>query len=351
MKIKRIICLLIIFTVMLCGCGKDKTNDHRYSTVLFDYFDTVTSLIGYTDTEEEFKEICAFVESELNRYDNLYDAYDPLTGTHNMYYVNRHAAEAPVTVEADLLNLFILGKEIYTLTNGMTNFAMGAVYRIWHEHRDDAEYDPLSATLPTIDELTRAAQHVNLDDIVIDKENSTIFYKDPLLKCDVGAFAKGYAIERIAQDLLKKGVTNFSLNVGGNVRTLGPKLNGDSWSVAIQNPDLSSDNPYAETIYTYDTALATSGTYQRFFYVDGVRYHHIIHPETLFPVNNFESVSILNKDAGLGDALSTAVFNLSLEDGKKLIDSIPDTEAMWILPDGSKHYTSGFMSGMTPEHN
>ncbi len=349
MKFKRLSISIMIILLLLSGCGKKDPNDNKRSIVLMDYFDTVTSVVGFTDTEEEFEEICRFIESELERYDNLYDAYDPLTGLNNMYYVNKHAAEAPVKVEKDLLDLFILGKEIYTLTQGKTNFALGSVYAIWHEHRDDAAYDPASASIPTIEELQAAAKHSNLDDVVIDTENSTIFYKDPLLKCDVGAFAKGYAIERIAQSLLEKGVTNLTLNVGGNVRTLGPKPNNKAWSVAIQNPDLSSDNPYAETLYTYDTALATSGTYQRYFYVGDERYHHIINPDTLFPLNTFESVSILNKDAGLGDAYSTAVFNMTLEEGKKFIDALPDTEAMWILPDGSKIYSAGFMKGMIPE--
>ncbi len=346
MKFKRLILPILLILLLLCGCGKKDPNENKHSTMFMDYFDTVTTVVGYTDTIEEFQEICGFIEKELERYDNLYDAYDPLTGINNMYYVNKHAAEAPVKVDKDLLDLFKLGKEIYASTNGMTNFAMGAVYAIWHEHREDATYDPASATIPDLQELQAAAQHAHLDDIVIDEVNSTIFYKDPLLKCDVGAFAKGYAIERIAQSLIEKGVTHLVLNVGGNVRTLGSKPNKDAWSVAIQNPDLYADDSIAETIYTYNTALATSGTYQRYFYVDDKRYHHIINPLTLFPVNTFESVSILNKDAGLGDAYSTAVFNMTLDEGKKFIESLPDTEAMWILPDGTKIYSSGFMNGM-----
>jgi thiamine biosynthesis lipoprotein len=89
-------------------------------------------------------------------------------------------------------------------------------------------------------------------------------------------------------------------------------------------------------------SLVTSGSYQRYFELDGYRYHHIIHPETLRPENEFLSVSILSTDSGVADALSTAVFNMSLEDGLFFIRGLPDTEACWILADGSVYYSDGF---------
>ena len=138
------------------------------------------------------------------------------------------------------------------------------------------------------------------------------------------------------------GVDHYSLNVGGNVRSIGLKPDGSKWTVAVQNPDLSSEESYSEVLSITDLALATSGSYQRFYYVGAKKYHHIINPDTLFPEDDYLSVSVLNTDAGIGDALSTALFNMTLDEGQALVSSLSDTEAMWILADGSKVYSDGF---------
>lgn len=339
--------LFILCTaLLLCGCQsaskESKTDNSKRTKVIFDYFDTAATVVGYEEDETRFNEVCDYIEKELARYDSLYDNYNALSDVNSLYVINRDAGKGPVVVDEDMIKLFKLGKEIYTLTNGKTDFAMGTVFSIWHTHREDASFDPATASVPSVEELRDAAEHCNIDDIIIDEEASTIYYADPLLKCDVGAFAKGYAIERIVQDLIAMGVEHYSLNVGGNVRTIGCKPDGQDWTVAVQNPDLYSEESYSEVLRFHDLALATSGSYQRYYYVGDKKYHHIIDPDTLFPEDNYLSVSVLNEDAGIGDALSTALFNMTLEEGQALVQSLDDTEAMWILPDGSKAYSEHF---------
>ncbi len=344
---KKLLPLTVIVSLLsLTGCngnlGFEKAPE-KYSEVYFDYFDTVTNVIGYEKSEEDFLEKSQYVESELQRLDGLYDNYNSLpSGGVNLYYINQHAGTEPVEVDPDIIALFKEGKRIYENTNGKTNFAFGAVLEIWHNYREEALNDPSKTRVPSMEELTEASKHCNMDDVVIDEENFTVFYKDPLLKCDVGAIAKGYALERISEGLREMGAVNYTINAGGNVRSIGPKPDGGSWTVAIQNPDTEAEINYVEVLSINDMALTTSGSYQRFYTVDGVRYHHIINPDTLFPENEFLSVSILNKDAGMGDALSTALFNMSLEEGKALAESLDDTEVMWILADETKVYTDGF---------
>lgn len=342
-NIPTFICMILCAALFLNGCNFSKGPAlNKYTQVLLDYFDTVTTIVGYEETEEEFQKICSYIESELERYDGLYDNYNALASVNNLYVVNQDAGSSPVTVDEDMIRLFLLGKEIYSSTNGLTDFAMGSVFSIWHDHREEAGLDPASASVPSIEELQAAALHCSVDDIIIDETASTIYYADPELKCDVGAYAKGYAIERITRDLIEMGADHYSLNVGGNVRTIGTKPDGSDWTVAIQNPDLTSDESYSEIISFSDMALSTSGSYQRYYYVGDTRYHHIINPDTLFPTDNFLSVSVLNTDAGLGDAYSTALFNMSLEEGQEFVQKLEHTEAMWILPDGSKVYSDGF---------
>ena len=161
------------------------------------------------------------------------------------------------------------------------------------------------------------------------------------MKLDVGAIAKGYAVEMVAQYMEQKGITGYVINVGGNVRTLGGKPDGNGWTVGIENPDPESDE-YLAKVQLSGQSLVTSGSYQRYFLVGDRRYHHIIDPTTLMPSDYFTSVSIICNSSALGDALSTALFCLPYEQGAALIESLEGVEAMWLTVDGEKLYSSGF---------
>jgi thiamine biosynthesis lipoprotein len=159
---------------------------------------------------------------------------------------------------------------------------------------------------------------------------------------DVGAVAKGYAVEMVARSLEEQGITGYLLNVGGNVRTVGSKQDGSPWIVGIENPADSEAEPYLAYLRLSGQSLVTSGSYQRYYVVNGKRYHHIIDPDTLMPHDLYLSVSVVCKSSADGDALSTALFCMTYEEGLTLIESIPDAEAMWVLPDGTKITSSGF---------
>lgn len=340
----------MLILCLLCGfAGCNATKKTRYSKQYLDYFDTVSVVVGYEENEEDFNSVCDFVAAELERYNKLYDIYYKYEGVTNLRNVNETAAQAPVTVDADIIAMLKFAKEMYNFTEGMTNIAMGSVLSIWHEYREDGIYDPASAKVPPMEDLKAAAEHCNIDDIVLDEENNTVFLADPEMSIDVGAVAKGYAVERIAQELIAMGVNNYTLNIGGNIRTIGPKADGKGWVAGIQNPDIFSEDKYLLKVAVADTALVTSGTYQRYYYVGNVKYHHIIDPETLMPKNTFDSVSIITPDSGVADALSTACFNLSLDAGQALIASLDNTEAMWVLADGTQVYSEGFLDHLYEE--
>lgn len=344
MKKNVLRCLsVMIILCLLCGfAGCNATQKTRYSKQYLDYFDTVSLVVGYEENEEDFNKVCDFVEAELDRYNKLYDIYHKYEGVTNIYNINREGTEAPLAVYSDLIAMLKFAKEMYTFTEGMTNIAMGSVLSIWHDYREEGIYDPANAKVPPMEDLRAAAEHCNIDDIVIDEENGTVFLADPKMSIDVGAVAKGYAVERIAQELIEMGICNYTLNIGGNIRTIGAKADGRGWVAGIQNPDIFSEDKFLLKVAIADTALVTSGTYQRYYYVGDVKYHHIIDPETLMPKNTFDSVSIITPDSGVADALSTACFNLSLEDGMALIASLENTEAMWVLSDGTQYYSEGF---------
>lgn len=344
MMLRKISALLLLLSLALLlpifsSCG----GRQRYDAYSFDSFDTVTSVIGYEYSEEEFDRVSEYVFAELTEYHRLYNIYKRYEGMENLCTVNEltDGQHRRVTVDRRIIDLLLFCKEIYALTEGSTNAAMGSVLSIWHTHREQGIDDPSAATLPDMAELRAAAEHTDFDAVEIDAENNTVFIKDPKVTLDVGAIAKGYAVEMVARSLEKEGKDGYLINAGGNVRAIGSK-NGEGWQVGIENPDTSADGQYIKILEIEGKSVVTSGTYQRFYIVNGKSYHHIIDPNTLMPGDKYLSVTVVTDSSALADGLSTALFCKSLEEGTALVESLEGVEAMWVLPDGTVHESEGF---------
>lgn len=321
----------------LGACRPAKT---KYTEYTFDYFDTATTIVGYAASKEEFDGVVDGIKELLGEYHRLYDIYHSYEGTVNLCTVN--AAQEAVQVDPKIMGLLRYAKELYDLTEGRMNIAMGSVLSLWHQYRSRGISHPEEAALPPMEKLQEAAKHTDIGQMILDEQASTVYLADPEMTLDVGAVGKGYATEQVARALEEKGITGYLLNVGGNVRCIGAKGDGEPWAIGIENPDTESETPHIAYLHLTDQSLVTSGSYQRFYTVDGVRYHHIIDPATLMPGTNFLSVSVLCPDSGKADALSTALFTMSYEEGAALMEELPDAEAMWVLPHGEQRFSSGF---------
>lgn len=331
----------LIFAFSSCASKQEK---QKFSETYIDYFDTVSTIVGFEDKKEDFDKNAEFIEKELEEYHKLYDIYKSYQGINNLCTVNKNAGIAPVKVDSRIIALLDECIRLYDLTGGMTNVAMGSVLSIWHGYRNDGINDPDNAELPPMEKLIAASKHTDISKIIIDRENSTVFLSDPDMSLDIGAVAKGYATEQIALSLKEKGVMSYSLNIGGNIRTIGAKADGEKWTAAVTDPNPDSETGYVTIVELADSAFVTSGSYQRFYTVDCKQYHHIIDPETLMPKNDFTSVSVYSQDSGLADALSTALFNMSFEEGGALIAKLDGVEAMWITDKYELLYSDGFSS-------
>jgi thiamine biosynthesis lipoprotein len=314
-----------------------------------DLFDTATTVTGYAKTREEFDEISKEILSELSEYHKLFTIYNRYEGLENLCTVNetKDGAHRTVTVDSRIIDLLLYAKDVYAKTGGKVNVAMGSVLSIWHDYRTQGLNEPAEAELPPMELLSEAAAHTNINDVIIDVEKSTVFLADPKMKLDVGAIAKGYAVEMAARSLEEKEITGYVINVGGNVRTVGVKGDGDAWLAGIENPSEDENEPYIAYMNLSGESLVTSGSYQRYYTVDGKNYHHIIDPDTNMPAEIYLSVSVVCKDSGLGDALSTALFCMSYEDGLALLEAADGAEALWIFRDGTRKESSGFSSYVT----
>ncbi len=255
------------------------------------------------------------IKADFLEYDKLFDIYNNYDGINNLKTINDMAGKSPVVVNQAIIELLVEAKEMYVISDGHINIAFGSVLSIWHDYREAAINDPENASYPPLEVLKVAATHCNIDDIIIDREKNTVFLKDPAMRLDVGAIAKGYGIDRVAEQQLSENKDPHLLfSIGGNIRTVGSKPNEEGWIVGIQNPDNNSEQTALLRLKLTEGAIATSGDYQRYFTVNGIRYHHIINKDTLMPSNYFSAVSVVCDSAARADALSTAGF------AEKIID-------------------------------
>ena len=338
--------LLALLLVALCLPAGAVMN--KYSTMYLDSFDTVITLIGYAESEETFNEQADQVHEMFLYMHKLFDTYNSYEdeGIVSIFTLNERAAQEPVAVDPILFSLLTFCKANYALCHEQVNVAMGSVLSIWHEYREAGLADPEHAQLPPMEALEAASGHMNIDDLVLDEENMTVYFADPQLRLDVGAVAKGYATELISQMLLAGPMPSFIISAGGNVRTgICPQDGRKAWGVGIQDPDGSvfGLSDYVEVLYIHDISVVTSGDYQRYYEVDGQRYHHLIDPETLMPDTDFRSVSIITEDSGYADMLSTAAFLMPYEESRAFIESLDGVNAIWLFPDGSMQMTDGAM--------
>ncbi len=340
---KRILSILIIiiFNINFVACSANKKQRHEAEFLLL--FDTITQVVAYTETKEEFDNFSSLIYDGLKEYHELFDIYNDYEGINNIKTINDNAGISPVKVDKKIVDLLKFSKLEYENSNGKFNIAFGSVLEIWHKYREKGIENPENASLPTMQELKSAEQHTEIDNIIIDENASTVYLADSQMSIDVGAIAKGYATERVCQLAIENGYTSGLVSVGGNIRAIGNKdEDGTAWNVGIQNPNNEHSNKIIYTTLLTNKSLVTSGDYQRYYVVDGKKYNHIIDPDTLMPAEYFKSVTIICEDSGKADSLSTIVFNMPFEEGLEYINNIPDTEAVWVLQDDSIKYSENF---------
>ena len=354
---KKITSILIVFILTLsslfclAGCKDPEEPTPNYVTrtkyVSFSHFNTVTMISTYGDTtEEEFNNYVKITDEMFGYYHKLFDIYYEYSGVNNIKTINKNAGKAPVEVDEELIIFLEYCKELYTITKGKTNIMLGSVLKIWHDARETAEeYGGYldEKMLPTKESLAEAATHTSIDLLVIDREAKTVYITDPKASIDVGAIAKGYTAQKVADKLKSMGANSMAINAGGNIITIGRRPTGDNWKVGITNPDKTSDETIKCRVEIGEIALVTSGDYERYFVSGDKRYHHITDPETLMPADYFASVSIFTSDSGLADALSTALFCMSYEEGIALIEDIGEVDVLWIYKDGTMKMTDGIV--------
>ena len=274
---------------MLSGCAASgELNRYQFSSL--ELFDTVTVITGFAEDEASFREKADALLEELTVYHRLCDIYHEYEGMNNAKTINDRAGGKPVRTDARLIGLLSFARNLCLETGGKTDITLGAMLRLWHEAREKGIANPETAAPPEKEPLKEAMAHTGVELLEIDEAEGTVRLTDPEASLDLGAVAKGYAVQRV----LEKG------------------------------------------------AVVTSGDYQRYFEADGKRYHHLIDPETQQPGGLWRSVSVLHEDSGTADGMSTALFLMTREEGEALLKKLGG-EACWIAKDGEMFCTVGYL--------
>jgi thiamine biosynthesis lipoprotein len=274
------------------------------------------------------------VQASVDKISDIENKMSLNISTSEINKINKNAGIAPVKVSKNTFDV-VKASLIYSeKTKGSFDITVEPLVSLWGIGTDKAR-------IPSKDEISNALSLINYKDVVINEKESTIMLKRKGQAIDLGAIAKGYTADELKKVLLNYNVSSAFLNLGGNVYVLGNKPDKTPWKIGVQNP-LEPRGDYLGIVSVSDKSIVTSGNYERFFERNGKRYHHIFDTKTGYPAEKgLISVSIISDKSIDGDALSTSVYTLGLDEGKKLIESLKDVEAVFVTNDKKVYTTSG----------
>ena len=318
---KKMIWAVLAAGIMLCA-NVSVAETAKQTEVGF-YLDTVITLTAYVDDAQVLKDGLA----ECGRYEQLLSR--TIEGS-DIWRIN-HAEGEAVEVSDDTITILQCAKRIGELSGGAFDVTIAPASTMW-------DFTSGEAVLPDGDALAEAAKLVDYTKIELD--GNTVRLPAGMM-IDLGGIAKGYIADRVKQFLEERGVKHAILSFGGNIVAISTKPDGSSWKIGIQDIDAETGKSMLKTGIS-GGSVVTSGIYERGFDLDGVRYHHLLNPETGWPMQNeLASVTIFSESSMEGDALSTTAFMLGKEEGLKLIESLEGFEGIFIERDRTVTKTSG----------
>ena len=277
--------------------------------------------------EKEGNEYIDSAIFEIARIEKLISSWDVSSETS---LINKLSGIKPIKVDKELFGLIERSIAISTLTNGAFDISYASMDRIWN-------YDGTMREMPSEEKISSSIKKVGYQNIIIDKEAQTVFLKLKGMKIGFGAIGKGYAADKAKALLIEKGVKAGIINASGDLNAWGKQANGTDWMVAITNP--LNKNKVFSWLPINDSAIVTSGNYEKFISFNGIRYSHIIDPRTGYPSTGIISTSIMTSNAELADAISTSVFVMGVETGLDFINQLKGVDCI-IIDEQNKIHTS-----------
>ena len=265
---------------------------------------------------------------EVKRIENLVSDWIPTT---QISQVNQNAGIKPIKVDQEVFDLVERAIKISKLTSGAFDISYASMDKIW-------KFDGSMKQMPTEEAIKKSVEKVGYQNIILNPKDKTIFLKNKGMKLGLGGIAQGYIADKIKEVLQEKGCTSGLVNVSGDINTWGKQPNGEPWSVAIINP--LNKNKVLATFILDESAVETSGSYEKFVIFKGKRYSHIIDPRTGYPASGIVSVSVFAKQTELADALATGIFVLGIEVGLDLVNQLNGIDCIIVDDKGGVHVSN-----------
>jgi FAD:protein FMN transferase len=276
------------------------------------------------------------VAEVMDEFRRLDEKLSPYKESSELSLLNRMAAEQPMPVSGELFHLLEESQKYAELTQGAFDITFASIGH---------QYDYRAGKRPNQESTTKTLPLIDYRHIQLNTEDQTVFFRKQGVRIDLGGIAKGYAVDQGIELLRKRGITHALISAGGDSRLMGDHQ-GRPWHIGIQAP--RNHNAMAAVLPLSDTAISTSGDYERYFEADGVRYHHIITPKTGRSAKDVQSVTILGPNATRTDALSTSIFVLGAKAGMAMVDRLDDIEAVIIDHQGHMLTSTG-LANLTEE--
>lgn len=340
-RYKRIsvsICLTAVFLICAFLFLRNTGVSREYSSDQF-LMDTLVSIKVYGSDQEKLKLAVTEAYAEMRRIAELADGFaQPETaafGSSDVCRVNSQAGNKPVKVDGDTMAMLLLAKKYCQLSEGAFDVTIGPVMDLWG-------FGGKNPQLPAPDRIKAALALVRDQDLVLNETDGTALLRREGMKLDLGAVAKGYATEKALQVLKKHGIEKALIDAGGNIRVLGRNPHDAPWRIGIKDPRRA--NAVVAALPLEDASAVTSADYYRGFEKGGKRYHHILDPRTGYPAGQSMTVTVVTRDAGLADVLSTVFFVLTPEKALQVAEKMPGVDLFLVTADGRILHTPGLRS-------
>ncbi len=255
---------------------------------------------------------------EIQRIEALISEWQPTSQTSE---INRNAGIQPVVVDQELYDLISRSNRISQMTGGAFDITFASAYQVW-------KYDGSMKVIPSPEEVAASVSKINYKNIILNPKDHSVYLKEPGMKIGFGAIGKGYAANRARDVMREMGIAGGVVNAAGDMVTWGKQANGEPWYVGIADPE-EKDKVFS-WLTADNTAVVTSGNYEKYVELDGKRYSHIIDPRTGYPAQGLKSVTIVCANGELADALATAVSVLGKEEGLYLVNQLKGVECLLI---------------------
>ncbi len=330
--------MFLLLVLIVVGCTKLDLSNNKVEPITRTEFlmDTFMTVKIYDKSDEKI------LDKVFNRLKEIEDLMSATIETSDVSKINENAGIKPVTVNEETYFVIKEAKKYAEISSGAYDPTIGPLVDLWDVKSEEKE----RKAIPSDENINTKKSLINYKNLEL-LENNQVFLSEKNMKINLGSIVKGYATDQVRDILIENKINSAIIDLGGNIFAYGTKANDTPWAIGLQNP-LEYTGSYLGLLKISNKSIVTSGDYERYFEFKGKRYHHIIDTKTGYPVDNeLRGVSIISDNSIDGDALSTTLFVLGLEEGIKLASKLNTVDVIFITKDNSVYVPSNLIDSFS----